>query len=138
VEFPTVQHSDDLAVYSIIFFAGDAPLNDDHQHSDDESDTDPLISRPRNDRKIDPELDMENLCEIKHNMMTRNARAMDIDRRLQPNPAIRDTLEIIIKVYCHNTGTFLLIYIIIKVSQLSTYANGRTRFDMEISILVKI
>ena len=117
VEFPTIEHSDDLTAYSIIFFAGDAPLNNEEQqqeHSDSESDADPLIPQQRNSRKVDPELDLEKLCEIKHHMMTRNARfilikstrlnysyivrAMDIDRRLQPNPAIRDALEYIIKV----------------------------------------
>ena len=100
VEFPTVQHSDDLAVYSVIFFAEDAPLNngEQSQQSDEEFDSDPLIPRVRDERRIDPELDLENVCEIKHHMMTRNARAMDIDRRLQPNPTIRDTLEMIIKV----------------------------------------
>jgi hypothetical protein len=98
LEFPSLHHSDDLAAYSIIFFAEDAPSTEDQNHQSEDEDVDPLIPRPRNSNKKDPELDMENLCEIKHHMMTRNARAMDIDRRLQPNPAIRDTLESIIKV----------------------------------------
>ena len=72
--------------------------NGEKQQSDDELDTDPLIARPNTYRNTDPELDMDNLCEMKHHMMTRNARAMDIDRRLQPNPVIRDVLEQIVKV----------------------------------------
>uniref|UniRef100_A0A914I1L1 Chromatin modification-related protein MEAF6 n=1 Tax=Globodera rostochiensis TaxID=31243 RepID=A0A914I1L1_GLORO len=116
VEFPAVEHADDPAPYSIIFFAEDAPrehenVNGDHSDGGD-LDSDPLIpslrsggvstarrggGAVRNGRVVDPELDMANLCEIKHNMMTRNARAMDIDRRLQPNPTVRDALESIIK-----------------------------------------
>jgi len=104
IEFPIVQDSDDLTIYSIIYFAGEAPSSstDHHHHSqqfENDLDVDPLLPKPRNERQTDPELDMENLSEIKHHMMTRNARAMDIDRRLQPNPTIRDTLEAIIKVF---------------------------------------
>uniref|UniRef100_A0A915N842 Chromatin modification-related protein MEAF6 n=1 Tax=Meloidogyne javanica TaxID=6303 RepID=A0A915N842_MELJA len=101
IEFPIVQDSDDLTIYSIIYFAGEAPSSTDHHHHsqqfENDLDVDPLLPKPRNERQTDPELDMENLSEIKHHMMTRNARAMDIDRRLQPNPTIRDTLEAIIK-----------------------------------------
>uniref|UniRef100_A0A183BU91 Phosphatidylinositol 3-kinase catalytic subunit type 3 n=1 Tax=Globodera pallida TaxID=36090 RepID=A0A183BU91_GLOPA len=105
VEFPAVEHADDPAPYSIIFFAEDAPREQENVNGDQSDggdlDSDPLIpslrsggvstvrrggGAGRNGRVVDPELDMDNLCEIKHNMMTRNARAMDIDRRLQPNP----------------------------------------------------
>lgn len=51
--------------------------------------------------RIDPELGMDNLCEIKHHMLTRNARADDIDRRLKPNSGARDALETIIRVSTH-------------------------------------
>ncbi|VDK50743.1 unnamed protein product [Anisakis simplex] len=46
----------------------------------------------------DPELGMENLCETKHHMMTRNARADSIDRELKPNAAARDSLQNIIQM----------------------------------------
>lgn len=49
-------------------------------------------------RGVDPELGLDNLCEMKHHMMTRNARSNDIDRRLQPNPSTRDALEAIVRV----------------------------------------
>lgn len=47
---------------------------------------------------FDPEMGMENLCEIKHHMLTRNVRSNDIDRRLQPNSMFKDMLEAIIRV----------------------------------------
>ena len=91
-------------------------------------DVDPLLPKPRNERKTDPELDMENLSEIKHHMMTRNARAMDIDRRLQPNPTIRDTLEAIIKVFeikiyffDDNINYFYLICVVFVVLDLKNF-----------------
>ena len=52
----------------------------------------------------DPELGQENLCEMKHHMMTRNDRAGDIDRRLQPNSFVRDMLEAIIRVSARSGG----------------------------------
>ncbi|KAI6171511.1 Phosphatidylinositol 3-kinase catalytic subunit type 3 [Aphelenchoides bicaudatus] len=47
---------------------------------------------------FDPEMGMENLCEIKHHMLTRNVRSNDIDRRLQPNSLFKDMLEAIIRM----------------------------------------
>lgn len=46
----------------------------------------------------DPELGLENLCETKHHMMTRNARAGAFERELKPNAVARDLLEKIIQV----------------------------------------
>ncbi|KAI6220427.1 Phosphatidylinositol 3-kinase catalytic subunit type 3 [Aphelenchoides besseyi] len=46
----------------------------------------------------DPEMEMENLCESKHHMLTRNVRAGDIDRRIQPDSFHRDKLEAIIRM----------------------------------------
>lgn len=112
VEFPVVEHEDVPAPFSVIFFAEDAPVEQQQENGGARAEADaeefrsgggdasePLIAaRKRGRNGIDPELGLDNLCEAKHNMMTRNARAMDIDRRLQPNPAIRDALESIIKV----------------------------------------
>uniref|UniRef100_A0A915PPY9 Phosphatidylinositol 3-kinase catalytic subunit type 3 n=1 Tax=Setaria digitata TaxID=48799 RepID=A0A915PPY9_9BILA len=45
---------------------------------------------------IDPEIDMENICELKHHMMTRTSRVGVIERELKPNASARDLLEKII------------------------------------------
>ncbi|WKX92385.1 hypothetical protein Q1695_010425 [Nippostrongylus brasiliensis] len=49
-------------------------------------------------RAIDPELGLENLAEIKHNVMTRNARAGAMDKQLKPNKQTKDRLETIIQL----------------------------------------
>ncbi|KJH48163.1 phosphoinositide 3-kinase family, accessory domain protein [Dictyocaulus viviparus] len=48
-------------------------------------------------RGFDPELGLENLAEIKHNVMTRNARAGAMDKQLKPNKQTKDRLEAIIR-----------------------------------------
>uniref|UniRef100_A0AC34Q3N6 Chromatin modification-related protein MEAF6 n=2 Tax=Panagrolaimus sp. JU765 TaxID=591449 RepID=A0AC34Q3N6_9BILA len=45
----------------------------------------------------DPDLGYENLHEMKHQMMTRNARAVEVDRLLLPNSKAKAELEEIIK-----------------------------------------
>uniref|UniRef100_A0A914XUV8 Phosphatidylinositol 3-kinase catalytic subunit type 3 n=1 Tax=Panagrolaimus superbus TaxID=310955 RepID=A0A914XUV8_9BILA len=45
----------------------------------------------------DRDLEYENLHEMKHLMMTRNARAVEVDRLLVPNPKTKAELEEIIK-----------------------------------------
>uniref|UniRef100_A0A8R1TLU1 Phosphatidylinositol 3-kinase catalytic subunit type 3 n=2 Tax=Onchocerca TaxID=6281 RepID=A0A8R1TLU1_ONCVO len=47
---------------------------------------------------IDPEMDLENLCELKHHMMTRSSRAGFIERELKPNASARLYLEKIIQL----------------------------------------
>lgn len=47
---------------------------------------------------VDPELDFENICEVKHHMMTRSSRAGPIERELKPNASARNILENIIQV----------------------------------------
>ncbi|VDN23772.1 unnamed protein product [Gongylonema pulchrum] len=56
----------------------------------------------------DPELGLENLCETKHSMMTRNKRAGIFERELKPNAAARDALERIIQAdfLTHIFGSF--------------------------------
>ncbi|VDN08355.1 unnamed protein product [Thelazia callipaeda] len=57
-------------------------------------------SRTRNvHASFDPEIGLENLCEIKHHIMTRTARAGVIERELKPNASARDFLEKIIQSY---------------------------------------
>uniref|UniRef100_A0A1I7XRN7 Phosphatidylinositol 3-kinase catalytic subunit type 3 n=1 Tax=Heterorhabditis bacteriophora TaxID=37862 RepID=A0A1I7XRN7_HETBA len=46
----------------------------------------------------DPELGLENLCESKHSVMTRNTRAGGVDRQLKPNKQTKDRIEAIIKL----------------------------------------
>ncbi|CAI5438733.1 unnamed protein product [Caenorhabditis angaria] len=46
----------------------------------------------------DPELNMENLAEIKHNIMTRRIRDGAGDRQLKPNKQAKDRLETIMKL----------------------------------------
>jgi len=45
----------------------------------------------------DPDLGFENLHELKHQMITRNTRAVEVDRLLVPNPRAKVELEEIIK-----------------------------------------
>ncbi|VDO55277.1 unnamed protein product [Onchocerca flexuosa] len=47
---------------------------------------------------VDPEMDLENLCELKHHMMTRSSRAGFIERELKPNASARLYLEKIIQL----------------------------------------
>lgn len=47
---------------------------------------------------IDPEMDFENVCELKHHMMTRSSRAGIIERELKPNASARRYLERIVRV----------------------------------------
>lgn len=63
-----------------------------------ESDEEPKMSASCAVNGAEPELGMENLCETKHHMMTRNARADIIDRDLKPNAVARDALQNIIQV----------------------------------------
>jgi len=79
IEMPSVHYSDDTIAYSIVFYAEDAAAETTENYTD-------------------PELDAENLCEAKHHLMTRNARANQIDRRIQPNSSARSALETIINV----------------------------------------
>ncbi|KAK0423940.1 hypothetical protein QR680_008420 [Steinernema hermaphroditum] len=46
----------------------------------------------------DREMGLENLCELKHHALTRNARTDESDRHLKPNAGARDALETIIKM----------------------------------------
>ncbi|KAI1724754.1 phosphoinositide 3-kinase family, accessory domain (PIK domain) domain-containing protein [Ditylenchus destructor] len=105
LETPTVHYANDSFAYSIVFFAED----DDFLNS---SSTTAINNRSMNFNAIpapnyrttangdkhwvDPELGLDNLCEIKHHMLTRNARANHIDRRLQPNSSARGAIETII------------------------------------------
>ncbi|KAI6232650.1 Phosphatidylinositol 3-kinase catalytic subunit type 3 [Aphelenchoides fujianensis] len=80
VKMPTVTGGAlDPAAYEVLFYVAD--LRD-------------AVGRPADD----PEAGLENLCETKHHMLTRNTRAGDIDRRLQPNSLYRDMLEQIIRM----------------------------------------
>ncbi|VDM45142.1 unnamed protein product [Toxocara canis] len=63
-----------------------------------ESDDEPKMSASCAVNHAEPELGMENLCETKHHMMTRNARANIIDRELKPNAAARDALQNILQM----------------------------------------
>uniref|UniRef100_A0A915AJ48 Phosphatidylinositol 3-kinase catalytic subunit type 3 n=2 Tax=Parascaris univalens TaxID=6257 RepID=A0A915AJ48_PARUN len=63
-----------------------------------ESDEEPKMSASCAVNSAEPELGMENLCETKHHMMTRNARADIIDRDLKPNAVARDALQNIIQM----------------------------------------
>ena len=45
----------------------------------------------------DPDLGFENLHELKHQMMTRNSRALEVEKLLVPNPRAKSELEEIIK-----------------------------------------
>lgn len=89
-----MHHTEDPSPYSIIYYADD----------DDFLSATTMASRSlggvahSSATRIDPELGLDNLCEIKHHMLTRNARAGDIDRRLKPNAGARDALETIIRV----------------------------------------
>ncbi|VDK70545.1 unnamed protein product [Litomosoides sigmodontis] len=47
---------------------------------------------------IDPEMDFENVCEVKHHMMTRSSRAGIIERELKPNASARQYLERIVRL----------------------------------------
>lgn len=58
---------------------------------------------------VDPEMDLENVCELKHHMMTRSSRAGVIERELKPNASARNSLEKIIQVYyCYFLLTSIL------------------------------
>ncbi len=46
----------------------------------------------------DPELGLENLVELKHQMMTRNVQSDIVDRALKPDSKARDALELAIQV----------------------------------------
>ncbi|KAM3722127.1 Phosphatidylinositol 3-kinase catalytic subunit type [Dirofilaria immitis] len=46
---------------------------------------------------VDPEIDLENVCELKHHMMTLSSRAGLIERELKPNASARVYLERIIQ-----------------------------------------
>ena len=89
-------------------------------------------------RGVDPELGLDNLCEMKHHMMTRNARSNDIDRRLQPNPASRDMLEAIIRVRHLRRSILSHVTTCILVAKLSANDGGATRPDMEVPVLVEV
>ncbi|VDM09944.1 unnamed protein product [Wuchereria bancrofti] len=47
---------------------------------------------------VDPEMDLENVCELKHHMMTRSSRAGALERELKPNASARHYLERIIQL----------------------------------------
>lgn len=105
IEMPSIFYNDDSLPYVIMFSADDDEiLFNNSANSTNASVITRLsnltVSPPQGGGNYwtDPELGLENLCEIKHHMLTRNARANDIDRRLQPNPTIRDALDFIIKV----------------------------------------
>ena len=80
IEVPKAKFHNDI--YSIVYFESEALWKKDKA----------AVTSP------DPELGLENLCEMKHLMMTRNARTGIIDRNLKPNAAVRETLSKIIEV----------------------------------------
>lgn len=108
IELPTVYNTEDIGPYSILLFAEEdnVPLNNitdrlitTNIESTIQSSVNSYPSANiQTNYFIDPELGLDNLCELKHHMLTRNARANNIDRRLQPNSSTRNTLEIIINV----------------------------------------
>lgn len=104
---PSVYHAEDIVPYSILLFADedDLLLNHSATRSINPNSTSTIYSVSENASSAiqtnyfaDPELSLDNLCELKHHMLTRNARANNIDRRLQPNPSTRTTIEMIINV----------------------------------------
>lgn len=84
-----VSATDTIEQYKILFYAPDIYPT--------EMPIDPERINSRT-YTFDPEMGMENLCETKHHMLTRNARAGDIDRSLQPNSLFKNMLETIIRV----------------------------------------
>ncbi|CAD5207974.1 unnamed protein product [Bursaphelenchus xylophilus] len=83
LEMATIYGHDDVTPYQVVFYVPDIQNE--------------MIAMKSSGR-LDPEMGMENLCETKHHMLTRNARAGDIDKRLQPNAVIKDNLEAIIRM----------------------------------------
>ncbi|CAD5205554.1 unnamed protein product [Bursaphelenchus okinawaensis] len=83
LEMATVYGHDGITPFQVIYYVPDTQ-------------NEGILKKIRG--KVDPELGMENLCETKHHMLTRNARAGDIDKRLQPNAMIKDMLESIIRM----------------------------------------
>ncbi|TKR96795.1 hypothetical protein L596_010764 [Steinernema carpocapsae] len=79
IEMAKIQFKD--LSYSIVYF-------------DIEEDESLNASAPSN---VDRELGYDNLCEIKHHALTRNARTDQSDRHLKPNSGARDALDTIIK-----------------------------------------
>uniref|UniRef100_A0A915CVA0 phosphatidylinositol 3-kinase n=1 Tax=Ditylenchus dipsaci TaxID=166011 RepID=A0A915CVA0_9BILA len=107
IEMPVVQFGNENTVYSIVFFAEDddyllnaSLTNKVQSFNNNMLNTTPATNyRPTTSGPgywIDPELGLDNLCEIKHHMLTRNARANQIDRRLQPNTSAKDAIESIL------------------------------------------
>lgn len=105
IEMPSIFYNDDTLPYVIMFSADDDEYLFNNMANSTISSTirslNLTVSPPQGGGNYwtDPELGLENLCEIKHHMLTRNVRANDIDKRLQPNPTIRDALDAIIKVF---------------------------------------
>uniref|UniRef100_A0A0N5AFY1 Phosphatidylinositol 3-kinase catalytic subunit type 3 n=1 Tax=Syphacia muris TaxID=451379 RepID=A0A0N5AFY1_9BILA len=82
LEMPVAKYDQDN--YAIVYFE-----NNDWMHS---------LTGCNNVCLTDPEIGLENLCETKHLMMTRNARTGKIDQNLKPNAFVRDTLNSIIQI----------------------------------------
>lgn len=101
-----MHHANDVVAYSVVFFAEDDDLlllaanNNNMISAIGKSLSYPPVAATNNANRaawVDPELGLDNIYEIKHHMLTRNARANDIDRRLHPNPSARDAIETIIR-----------------------------------------
>lgn len=109
IEFPMVYNDEDNVPFSIVFFTDDDfTLNNLTNRSLNSSENASINNRQsvnnnsstniQKSNNEDPELGLDNLCELKHHMLTRNARANNTDRRLQPNSLTRNALETIINV----------------------------------------
>lgn len=130
IEMPTVFHKDDVVPYSILFFMEDECQSvgvnpsatrlmnissiQSNAGSREQKRVVSAIGGGHSEYWVDPELGMDNLCEAKHHMLTRNTRANNIDWRLQPNPATREAIETIVNVsyvvhICFSTRILLVI-----------------------------
>lgn len=75
-----------------------------------ERDEDTKISPYNAPYPTDPELGMDNLCEAKHHMLTRSARAEIFERELKPNASTRETLEKILQVNLKRFISYILLF----------------------------